>query len=113
MRPSEILNQPGRPTLGKLDEPVRHLSSIDWLESPASWNRYHRKLGHLLHKLQERLMELSGAQRRPGQTRIGHNPLGGELGFEVAEHGAIESAAHGNSLGPNNRDVHQMRRPGP
>ena len=68
-------------------------------------------LANLLHKLHHRLVELSGAQRRPWQAGLGNDPFGGELGLEIAEHCAIDAAADRDPVGTDDRDVHQMPDP--
>ena len=58
-------------------------------------------------------MELGGPQSRPGQAGVDHNALGGQLGREVAEHGAVDEAFDWDAVGADDRDVHQVPRPGP
>jgi hypothetical protein len=57
-------------------------------------------------------VELGGAQGCPRQAGVGHDPLGGELGPEVAEHRAVDAAGEGDPVGPDDRDVHQVPDPG-
>jgi hypothetical protein len=60
-RPAHVGDQAGRRSTSTLDELIRHVRGIDWLEFPSSRYRYYRQLGHLLHQHQDRLMKLSGA----------------------------------------------------
>jgi hypothetical protein len=79
----------------------------------AGRNRYHRQLCHLLCHCQNQVVKLGGAQRRERQAGVGNDPFGGQLGGEVAEHGAVDSAVDRDAVGADDRDVHQMRRPRP
>jgi hypothetical protein len=67
----------------------------------------------LPHGQQGRVVKLGGAQRRPGQAGVGDHLLGGPLGGEVAEHRPVDPADDWDAVGPDDRDVHQMRAPGP
>ena len=58
-------------------------------------------------------MELGGPQRRPRQAGVRHDPLGGQLAPEVAEHRPVEAADQRDPVRPDDRDVHQVRHPGP
>ena len=56
-------------------------------------------------------MELGRAQGRPRQAGPGDDPLGRQLGSEVAEHGAVDGADDRDPVGVDHRDVDQVRRP--
>ena len=89
--------------------------------SPAStgWNRkpdgtgITGSLASWRHGRQGQVVELGGAQRRPGQAGVGHDLLGGQLGGEVAEHGAVDGAGDRDPVGADDRDVDQVPGPGP
>jgi len=112
-RSAYVRYQPGQLAMGKLGEPGRHLAGVDRLELEAGRNRNHRQLRHLLEQHQVQFVELGGTQRRSRQTRVGCGSLRGQLGPEVAEHGAVHAAAERDSIGADDRDVHQVGSPGP
>ncbi len=113
LRPSDVGHQARWRAERQLDEPGRDLAGVDRLEPETGRERYHRQPGHLLRYHQDQVVELGGAQRRPGQAGIGHDALGRELGREVAEHGAVDAADDRDPVGADDRDVHQVPRPGP
>src|SRR5580692_5879865 len=53
-------------------------------------------------------MELGGTQRRPLESGVSHDPLGGELAPKVAEHRTVDATDHGDPVYADDRDVHQM-----
>jgi hypothetical protein len=57
-RPHNVGNEPVARTKGELDKPVSDICGVNGLEPPAGGNRYHWQLGHLLQKLQHRLLGL-------------------------------------------------------
>ena len=57
-------------------------------------------------------MELGGAQRRPRQAGVGHDPLRGELRPEIAEHRAVDAADDWDAVGADDRDVDEVAHPG-
>ena len=57
-------------------------------------------------------MELRGAQRRVRHAGVGHDPFGGELGAEVAEHRTVDCADDRDAVRADDRDVHEMARAG-
>jgi hypothetical protein len=82
------------------------------LEPDTCRKRCHRQLRQLLRDQQHQLVELRGAQRGPRQSGVFDHLLRGLLGGEVAEHGAINAAHHGDAVGADDRDVNQVRRTG-
>jgi hypothetical protein len=112
-RPGQVGHQSRRVAQGQLDQPVRHLGGVDRLEPEPGRHRDHRQPGQLPGRQQGQGVELGRPQRRPGEAGAGHDPLGGQLGREVAEHRPVQAAGHRDPVGPDDRDEHQVPRPGP
>jgi LexA-binding, inner membrane-associated putative hydrolase len=91
----------------------RHLAGVDRLDPEPGRDGYDGQPGHLPRCGEDQVVELGRAQRCPRQARLGHDALGGQLGCEVAEHGAVDAADDRDSVGPDDRDVHQVPRPDP
>src|SRR5215207_636266 len=98
------------------------LGAVAQLASAASLGRFTASVaalaarsqpGHLADRRQGQVMKLGGAQRRPRQPGLRHYGLGRQLGREVAEQRAVDAADDRDPVGADDRDVHQVRCPGP
>ena len=102
----------GGPSASSTSRAATSPASTGWNRNPAGTG-ITGSLAICRAVMQDQVVELGGAQRRPGQAGVGHDLLGGKLGSEVAEHRAVDAADDRDPVGPDDRDVDQVPRPGP